>query len=57
MPNLVYTYILEAERPARTYIQQFCADTGCSIEYLPEVMDDREGWGERVRDSCADGVT
>ena len=31
-------------RQARTYIQQFCADTGCSPEDLPEVMDDREGW-------------
>ena len=36
--------------PARTYIQQPCADKGCS---LPEVMDDREGWRERVRDICA----
>ena len=31
------------ERPARTYIQQVCADTRCSPEDLPEVMDDREG--------------
>ena len=37
-------------RPARTYIQQFCADTGCSPEDLPEAMDDREGRRERVRD-------
>ena len=29
--------------PARTYIQQLCADTGCSPEDLPEAMDDREG--------------
>ena len=33
--------------PARTYIQQLCADTGCSLEDLPEAMDDREGWQER----------
>ena len=29
-------------RPARTYIQQLCAYTGCSSEDLPEAMDDRE---------------
>ena len=28
--------------PARTYIQQLCADMGCSPEDLPEAMDDRE---------------
>ena len=33
----------KAERPARTYIHQLCADTGCSSEDLPEAMDDREG--------------
>ena len=30
-------------RPARTYIQHLCADTGCSPEDRPETMDDREG--------------
>ena len=34
----------KARRPARTYIQQLCADTGCSPEDLPEAMDDWEGW-------------
>ena len=29
-------------RPARTYIQQLCEDTGCSSEDLPEAMNDRE---------------
>ena len=47
----------KAGRPARTYIQQLCADTGCSPEDLPEAMDDREGWQERVRDIRADGTT
>ena len=32
--------------PARTYIQQFCVDTGCSPEDLPEGINDREGWRE-----------
>ena len=36
----------KAGRPARNYIQQLCADTGCSLEDLPEVMDDREGQGD-----------
>ena len=42
--------------PARTYIQQLCANTGCSLEDLPEAMDNREGWWERFRDIHADGV-
>ena len=46
----------KAGRPARTYIQQLCADTGCSPEDLLEVMDDREGRRERVRDIRADGA-
>ena len=43
----------KAGRPARTYIQQVCADTGCSPEDLPEAMDNREGWQKRVRDMRA----
>ena len=38
-----------AGRPARTYIQQLCEDTGCCLEDLPEAMNDREKWRERVR--------
>ena len=44
-------------RPARTYIQQLCEDTGCSPENLPEAMNDREKWRERVRDIRAGGTT
>ena len=40
----------KAGRPARTYIQQLCEDTGCCPEDLPEAMNDREKWRERVRD-------
>ena len=43
--------------PARIYVQQLCANTGCSLEDLPEVMDDREGWQESVREIHADGMT
>ena len=39
-----------AGRPARTYIQQLCADTGCYLQDLLEAMDDRDGWRERVRE-------
>ena len=35
-------------RPAQTYIQQLCEDTECSLENLPEAMNDREKWRERV---------
>ena len=40
----------KAGRPARTYIQQHCEDTGCNPEDLPEAMNNREKWRERVRD-------
>ena len=39
----------KAGRPARIYIQQLCDDTGCNPEDLPEAMNDREKWRERVR--------
>ena len=47
----------KAGRPARTYIQQLCEDTGCNPEDLPEAMNDREKWRERVRDIRAGGTT
>ena len=46
-----------AGRPARTYIQQLCEDTGCNPEDLPEAMNDREKWRERVKDIRAGGTT
>ena len=47
----------KAGRLARNYIQQLCEDTGCSPEDLPEAMNDREKWRERVRDIRASGTT
>ena len=47
----------KAGRPARTYIQQLCKDTECNLEDLPEAMNDREKWRERVRDIRASGTT
>ena len=44
-------------RPARTYIQKLYEDTGCIPEDLPEAMNDREKWRERVRDIRASGTT
>ena len=35
-------------RPGRTYTQQLCADTGCSLEDLPGAMA-REGQGDPCR--------
>ena len=47
----------KAGRPARTYIQQLCEDTGCSPKDLPVAMNDRKKWRERVRDIHATGTT
>ena len=37
-------------RPARNYIQELCANTWCSLEDLPGVMDNRDEWWERVKE-------
>ena len=47
----------KAGRPARTYIQQLCEDTGCNPEDLPEAMNDREKWRKIVKDIRAGGTT
>ena len=47
----------KAGRPTRTYIQQLCDDTGGRPEDLPEAMNDREEWRERVRDIRASSTT
>ena len=46
----------KAGRPARTYIQQLCEDTGCSPEDLAEAMNNREKWWARVRYIRASGT-
>ena len=46
----------KAGRPARTYILQLGEDTGCSPEDLPEAMNDRKKWRERVSDTRASGT-
>ena len=47
----------KAGRPARTYIQQLCEDTGCNLEDLPEAMNNREKWREMVRGIHAGSTT
>ena len=47
----------KTRRPARIYNQQLCEDTGCCPEDLPEAMNDREKWRERVRDIHAASTT
>ena len=47
----------KAGRPARTYIQQLCEDTGCNSEDLPEAMNDREKWRERLTNIPATSTT
>ena len=49
--------LAKSGRPARTYIQQLCTDTGCSPEDQLEAMDNWEGWREKVRDIRADCTT
>ena len=45
------------EPATRTYLQQFCINTGCRREDLPRVMDDRDKWRERVREIHATSTT
>ena len=42
----------KAGRPARTYIQQLCEDTGCSPEDQPEAMNERKVAREGQRYPC-----
>ena len=44
-------------QPVRTYLQLLCTDTECSLEDLPEAMEDRDGWRERVREIHASSIT
>ena len=47
----------KAERPARTYIQQLCTDTGYCLEDLLGASDDRDRSWERVREIHASNMT
>ena len=43
--------------PARTYLLQLCTDKRCSLEDLPEVIEDRDEWWERVKEIITSGMT
>ena len=47
----------KAGRPARTFMQQLCDDTGCNPEDQSEAMNDRETWRKRVWDIRASRTT
>ena len=36
----------------RNNLHQFCVDTGCSLEERLGVMEERDGWRERFKESC-----
>ena len=55
--ELISDVLLWTPAYSQAYIQQLCEDTGCSPEDLPEAMNDREKWRERVRDIRASGTT
>ena len=39
-------------RSTRNYLQQLCADSGCSLEDMPEAVIDRDKWRESQGNSC-----
>ena len=43
--------------PARNYLQQLSAVPGCSLDELPDAMDDRDEWCGRVREIHASVMT
>ena len=43
-------------QPSRTYLQQLCTDTGCSLEDWPEAMDDRDEWWKRIKEIHASSM-
>ena len=47
----------KAGRPARSYIQQLCTDTGFSPEDLPGAMDDRNRWRQTVKEIRVGSMT
>ena len=52
-----YKWMCTVGRSGKAYIHQLCADTGCSLDDLPGVMDNRDRWQEKVRELCAINTT
>ena len=40
-------------RPAKTYVDQLVEDTECTLEEIPNAMNDRDGWIKRVNECRA----
>ena len=38
------TKLLHTDAPAKTYLHHLCTDIECSLEDMPEAMDERDGW-------------
>ena len=57
IPADPFTWTGKAGRTSKFYIQQLCADTGCSLEDIPGAMDDRDGWWDRIREVFACSTT
>ena len=56
----LWTHHMDEQRQddqLEVYIQQLCANTGCSLEDLSGAMDDKDGWQERVREIHAGSAT
>ena len=57
---LLWTPIHECSsvgQSAKTSIQQLSVNTGCRLEDVLGVMDDRCGWRERVKEICTEKIT
>ena len=49
IPTVEYAGV---RQPARIYLHQLCADTGCGLENQPGAMDDRDELRVRVGEIC-----
>ena len=47
--------LTSVDRPARTFIHQFCMDTRCSLEDILKTMDDINGWRGELRNCLVSG--
>ena len=52
-----YTWTYQYWPTKQEHLHQLCAGTGCNLEDLPGVMDNRDRWRERIREIRASRVT
>ena len=53
---LLWTPSMDEQKQDKQLEQTALCQAGCNLENLPEAMDDRDMWRERVREIRADGV-